>query len=159
VISTRPTTLQFGPDGRLNVLQQDGTINIYTVTRNAKNAYSETSTETVLQIRNIPNHDNTTGAVNNTLGVRQGTGMLVLGTAAQPIVYVSSSDPRYSGGPRGDLNVDTNSGIVSKLTWTGTAWTKFDIVRGLPRSEENHSVTGLAINAAGSVLYLAVGDR
>ena len=158
-ISTQPTSLQFGPDGRLYVLQQDGTINIYTVARNAKNSYSVTATQTILLIKTIPNHDDVTGAVNNTLGKRQATGMLVRGTATQPIIYVSSSDPRYGGGPRGDLNVDTNSGIVSKLTWTGTTWTKFDIVRGLPRSEENHSVNGLAINAAGTVLYLAVGGN
>ena len=155
--STMPTQLQFGPDGRLYVLQQDGTINIYTVARNAKNSYSVTSTQTILLIKNIPNHDDVTGAVNATLTTRQATGMLVRGTALAPVIYVSSSDPRYGGGPRGNLGTDTNSGMVSKLTWTGTAWTKFDIVRGLPRSEENHATNGLAINAAGTVLYVAQG--
>ncbi len=157
-ISTRPTTLQWGPDGRLYVLQQDGTLYIYRVARNAANDYRVTATETVLLVKNIPNHDDD-GAVNNTLGVRQATGMIVRGTAARPVIYVSSSDPRYGGGPRGDLNLDTNSGMVSKLSWNGTAWSKFDIVRGLPRSEENHSVNGLAINAAGTLLYLAVGGN
>ncbi len=157
-ISTRPTTLQWGPDGRLYVLQQDGTLYIYKVARNGPNNYKVTATETVLLIKNIPNHDDD-GAVNNTLGVRQATGMIVKGTAARPIVYVTSSDPRYGGGPRGDLNLDTNSGMVSKLTWNGTAWSKFDIVRGLPRSEENHSTNGLAINAAGTMLYVAQGGN
>lgn len=157
-ISTRPSTLQFGPDGRLYVVQQDGTIYIYTVARSGPNNYRVTATETVLLVKNIPNHDDD-GALNNTLGVRQATGMIVVGTAARPIMYVSSSDPRYGGGPRGDLNLDTNSGMVSKLTWTGTAWTKFDIVRGLPRSEENHATNGVALNAAGTVLYLAVGGN
>jgi hypothetical protein len=156
--STMPTTLQFGPDGRLYVLQQDGTIKIYTVARNAKNSYSVTSTETILLIKNIPNHDDN-GNLNTTLTTRQATGMLVRGTAALPVIYVSSSDPRYGGGPRGNLGTDTNSGIVSKLTWNGTAWSKFDIVVGLPRSEENHSSNGLAINAAGTVLYLAQGGN
>jgi len=156
--STAPTTLQFGPDGRLYVLQDDGTIKIYTVARNGRNSYKVTATETVLLIRNIPNH-NDDGTLNTTVNVRQATGMLVRGTAASPVIYVSSSDPRYGGGPRGSLNLDTNSGMVSKLTWDGTTWSKFDIVVGLPRSEENHSVNGLAINAAGTLLYLAVGGN
>jgi hypothetical protein len=156
--STMPTTLQFGPDGRLYVLQDDGTIKIYTVARNGRNSYKATATETVLLIRNIPNHDDD-GTLNTTVTVRQATGMLVRGTAARPVIYVSSSDPRYGGGPRGSLNLDTNSGMVSKLTWNGATWSKFDIVVGLPRSEENHSVNGLAINAAGTVLYLAAGGN
>lgn len=156
--STMPTTLQFGPDGRLYVLQDDGTIKIYTVARNGRNSYKVTATETVLLIRNIPNHDDD-GTLNTTQTVRQATGMLVRGTAARPVIYVSSSDPRYGGGPRGSLNLDTNSGMVSKLTWDGITWSKFDIVVGLPRSEEDHSVNGLAINAAGTVLYLAAGGN
>jgi hypothetical protein len=156
--STRPTTLQFGPDGRLYVLQQDGTLKIYTVARNGPNNYAVTATQTVLLIKNIPNHDDD-GTLDPAFATRQATGMTVVGTAARPVIYVSSSDPRYGGGPRGDLNLDTNSGMVSKLTWNGTSWSKFDIVRGLPRSEENHSVNGLAINAAGTVLYLAVGGH
>lgn len=156
--STRPTTLQFGPDGRLYVLQQDGTLTISTIARKGPNNYAVTATQTVLLIKNIPNHDDN-GGVNNTLGKRQATGMIVVGTAARPVLYISSSDPRYGGGPRGDLNLDTNSGMVSKLTWNGTSWSKFDIVRGLPRSEENHAVNGLAINSPGTTLYLAVGGH
>ena len=154
--STRPTSLQFGPDGRLYVLQQDGTLKIYRVVRNSANNYAVTATETVNLIKNIVNHDDN-GAVNNTLGVRQATGMIVRGTAAQPVLYISSSDSRFGGGPRGDLNLDTNSGMVSRLTWNGAAWQKLDLVRGLPRSEENHSVNGLAIS--GTTLYLAVGGN
>ena len=41
-----------------------------------------TATETVLLIKNIPNHDDD-GALNNTLGVRQATGMIVVGTAPE----------------------------------------------------------------------------
>jgi glucose/arabinose dehydrogenase len=156
--STRPTSLQFGPDGRLYVLQQDGTLKIYRVARNAANSYAVTATETVLLIRNIPNHDDD-GKPNPAINTRQATGLLVRGTAARPVVYVSSSDPRFGGGPRGDTGLDTNSGMVSKLTWNGTAWRKQDLVRGLPRSEENHSVNGLAINKAGTLLYLAVGGH
>lgn len=40
--SDRPTSLQFGPDGRLYVAQQDGLIKAYTVARNGANSYSVT---------------------------------------------------------------------------------------------------------------------
>src|SRR5262247_3847538 len=36
---TNPTALQFGPDSRLCVTQQNGTILAYTVTRSAPNTY------------------------------------------------------------------------------------------------------------------------
>jgi Glucose / Sorbosone dehydrogenase len=156
--STKPTTLQFGPDGRLYVLQQDGTIKIYTVVRNGRNSYSVTATETVTLVRDIPNH-NDDGTLNTTLTTRQATGMVVTGTAARPVLYVTSSDPRFGGGPRGNLNIDTNSGIVSRLTWDGSTWSKLDLVVGLPRSEEDHAVNGVAMNAAGTVLYVAVGGN
>jgi len=39
-----PTSLQFGPDGRLYVAQQDGVIFAYTVVRNEENDYEVTAT-------------------------------------------------------------------------------------------------------------------
>ena len=44
---TSPTTLQFGPDGRLYVAQQNGVIKAYTVPRTAANNYAVTATETI----------------------------------------------------------------------------------------------------------------
>ncbi len=85
--------------------------------------------------------------------------MQVVGSAASPVIYVSSSDPRYGGGPRGDVNLDTNSGIVSRLTLSSGSWQKLDLVRGLPRSEENHSINGITIDAATNTLYLAAGGN
>ena len=73
------------------------------------------------------------------------------------MIYVTSSDPRI--GNFGDLNLDTNSGILSKLTWNGTSWTKVDLIRGLPRSEENHSPNGMVLSADGTKLYLAQGGN
>ncbi|HEY4109095.1 malectin domain-containing carbohydrate-binding protein [Puia sp.] len=150
-----PTSLQFGPDGRLYVAQANGFIKIFTVVKNGTNSYSVTATETVTLINSIPNH-NDDGSLAPSVTTRQVTGILVVGTAAQPMIYVSSSDSRV-GGPDGDLNLDTNSGIVSLLTWTGSAWTKLDLIRGLPRSEENHSVNGMQLDASTNTLLLCVG--
>src|SRR5215216_6910124 len=64
--STRPTSLQFGPDGRLYVAQQDGLIKIYTIKRNGANNYAVTATATIRSIKNIPNH-NDSGALNTSV--------------------------------------------------------------------------------------------
>src|SRR3954470_5192146 len=52
-----PTSLQFGPDGRLYVAQQSGEINVYTVTRSAANQYAVTAAETINLVNTIPNHN------------------------------------------------------------------------------------------------------
>ena len=53
-----PTSLQFGPDGRLYVSQQDGTIYAFEVQRNGANDYEATSVETITTIKNdVPNHN------------------------------------------------------------------------------------------------------
>ncbi len=157
--SSRPTSLQFGPDNRLYVADMLGTINIYTIERVGPNDYKVTDTETLQQIRDIPNHDDD-GTINTSINSRLVTGILVKGTATNPIIYVASSDPRIGGGPQHtDSNLDTNSTIVSRLTWNGSQWQKLDLVRGLPRSEENHTGNGLAISDDGKYLYLAFGGN
>jgi PKD repeat protein len=154
-----PTTLQFGPDGRLYVGQQDGTIYAYTITKNEPNSYQVTNTEVILLIKQIQNHDDD-GSINLTITDRQLTGLLVTGTSSNPTLYVSSSDSRIGAGPSGeDLNLDTNSGIISKLFWNGASWDKTDIVRGLPRSEENHSTNGLQLDEQDNILYVAQGGH
>ncbi len=137
------------------VSQQNGIIKIFTVVRQSANHYAVTATETITHINQIPNH-NDDGSLAPSVNTRQVTSILVKGTAAQPIIYVTSSDSRI-GGPEGDLNLDTNSGILSMLVWNGAAWVKTDLVRGLPRSEENHSTNGMQIDDATNTLYLAVG--
>ena len=94
---TTPTSLQFGADGRLYVAQQDGLIKIYTINRNGANNYLVTATETITLIKNITNHDDD-GTVNATVNSRQVTGILLAGTSSNPIIYVTSSDPRIGGG-------------------------------------------------------------
>jgi hypothetical protein len=156
---TNPTSLQWGPDGKLYVAQQDGTIKVLSVQRNAANSYSVTGTQTITLIKNIPNH-NDDGSLNSSINTRMVTGLLVVGTAANPVLYVTSSDPRIGGGSSAqDTNLDTNSGIISRLTWNGSSWTKLDLVRGLPRSEENHAQNGMALDAATNTLYVTSGGN
>lgn len=154
------TSLQFGPDNRLYVAQVDGQIKALTVQRTAPNNYQVTATEDINLVREIPNYDDS-GVRNFALTKRQVTGILVVGTAANPIVYVTSSDPRIGGGSGGenDLNLDTNSGIVSRLTRTGGVWSKVDLVRGLPRSEENHASNGMQFDPITNTLYVAQGGN
>jgi hypothetical protein len=154
--SSQPTSLQFGPDGRLYVAQQNGVIRAYTVVRNGANQYAVTATETIGLVNTIPNHDDN-GALNPAVTNRLVTGILVTGSSSQPEIYVTSSDPRIGGSNHGDLGLDTNSGVLSKLTKSGGSWTKHDLVRGLPRSEENHTSNGMA--KVGSTLYIAQGGN
>ncbi|MDM0110319.1 malectin domain-containing carbohydrate-binding protein, partial [Variovorax sp. J22R24] len=153
---SNPTTLQFGPDGRLYVAQQDGFIKIYDVTQPVPGQWSAVAAPTLSLIKGLPNH-NDDGSPNTSTTDRQVTGILVAGTATNPVIYVASSDPRIA--EAGDLNLDTNSGILSRLTWNGASWTKVDLIRGLPRSEENHSPNGMVLSADGTKLYLMQGGN
>lgn len=151
-----PTTLQFGPDGRLYVGQKDGLLRILGVRRNGPNAYEALSSETVSSVQALPNH-NDDGAPNPGVTTRLVTGLLVTGTAAQPVIYVTSSDPRMA--VAGDVGLDTNSGVLSRLTWNGSGWTHLDLVRGLPRCENDHATNGLALDPATNTLYVAQGGN
>ncbi|MBC7784376.1 MAG: choice-of-anchor D domain-containing protein, partial [Burkholderiales bacterium] len=153
-----PTSLQMGPDGRLYVAQQDGVIKIYGVKRNGPHNYAVTSTEVVSLVKNIPNH-NDNGQLNPGYTSRLVTGLLVAGTATNPIIYVTSSDPRIGGNSGSVSDLDTNSGIVSRLNWNGSQWTKTDLVRGLPRSKENHTGNGMTLNKTTNTLFIAYGGH
>ena len=88
------------------------------------------------------------------------TGLIVTGTPGRPVLYATSSDPRVGAGPHGvDLDLDTNSGVISRLTRDDSGWRREDIVRGLPRSEENHATNGLALDPRRQVLYVAQGGN
>ncbi|MBX2836329.1 MAG: choice-of-anchor D domain-containing protein [Gammaproteobacteria bacterium] len=161
----KPTSLQFGPDGKLYVAEGDGLIKVLNVTRAGNGNYSGSVAQTISSVKNVKNHDDD-GDVNNSLNTRLITGLLVTGTAAAPVIWVASSDPRQGGGggtPNGggsqqpnDKNLDTNSGILHKLTKNGGGWLKQDVVRGLPRSEENHVPNGLLMKD-GKILLVTGG--
>jgi hypothetical protein len=122
-VLNNPTSLQFGPDERLYVSEQNGDINAFSVEKQADGSWAATSVE-VLQladgsgvVKSIQNHndDGTEASTSN----RQVTGIVVTEDDQGNIVlYVSSSDPRISS--NNDVGLDTNSGVVSKVTQTET---------------------------------------
>ena len=63
------------------------------------------------------------------------------------VMYVTSSDSRVgAGGSGADVGLDTNSGVITRLTqMPDGSWDAVDIVRGLARSEENHATNGLEV--------------
>lgn len=160
---TSPTSLEFGPDGRLYVAQQNGTLTVYSISRTGLGNYQVDSFETILTVKDsVPNH-NDDGTLNTTQK-RQITGIMTAGTSANPVLYVTSSDWRIKVGEDG--NLDTNSGVISRLTWVGTGigdpagyWDRVDIVRGLPRSEENHATNGMDLDVVNNILYVMNGGN
>ena len=78
---------------------------------------------------------------------------------AQPVLYVSSSDPRIGGGLGQATDVDTNSGVISRLTWTGAGGSASISCEGFRGSEEDHATNGLALDPARQTLYVAQGSN
>ena len=153
------TTLRFGPDGRLYVGQQNGIIRALTLERRGVAQYRVTATEAIAWLVDLANH-NDDGVESPGVTGRQLTGIEVAGTADRPVIYAVTTDPRIGGGPSGvDLALDTNSGVLSRIDRDSGAWRRRDLVRGLPRSAENHAGNGLALDASGSRLFLAQGGN
>ncbi|NJO00697.1 MAG: hypothetical protein HC880_02520 [Bacteroidia bacterium] len=170
--SKKWTSLQFGPDQRLYASDQFGKIYAFTVNRLGKNQYQALKTEEISLVEIIAQRQDQDGAIVSPRqqNGREVTGLLVTGTPTQPVLYVSSSDVRI-GGLKGDVNLDTNSGVISRLTWkhnqapnetdfsqspSDLRWDKVDLVRGLPRSEENHATNGMQLASVNGKNYLFV---
>jgi len=156
------TSLDFGSDGRLYVIQLNGTIDVFEIERQGVDDYAVIDSEEILLVKNIPNHDDDGSPSGGTN--REATGITVAGTATHPILYATSSDSRV-GGPSGDKDLDTNSGVITRIAWQGSDlddpagfWEAVDIVRGLPRSEENHATNGLEFVTVAGNDYLIVSQ-
>lgn len=155
-----PTSLEFGPDDRLYVAQQNGIVWAYTIERDnavaGDGTYTVIESEEITNIRfGIPNHDDEGNF--NPSQQRLITGILTAGTAENPILYVASSDFLLGGGAGGnDTNLDTNSSMISKLEKIDGVWEKTDLIRGLPRCEENHAVNGLDMFERNGSTYLLI---
>lgn len=156
----RVTTLQFGPDGRLYVGQQNGLIKVLTVVRHGPGSYEAVASETIGELIKLPNHDDD-GTENPRHVGRLLTGLVVGGSSTRPVIYAVTTDPRIGGGfQKKNRNLDTNSGVLSRLAWDGSGtWRRLDLVRGLPRSEENHAGNGLVLEPSGRRLFLAQGGN
>ncbi|WP_082591062.1 PKD domain-containing protein [Sediminicola sp. YIK13] len=155
----RGTSMMFGPDGRLYVVEYKGSIKVFTIQRNGPGDYVVLDTEVLTQVHQIQNHNDDGSLYSGT--TREKTGLTVAGTATNPVLYVTSSDVRVgggSGGGNGDLGLDTNSGVITRFSWNGTSWDVVDLVRGLPRSEENHATNGLEFVSVGGRDYLIVAS-
>ncbi|MEN1784521.1 MAG: PKD domain-containing protein [Bacteroidota bacterium] len=158
------TGMMFGPDGRLYVVSLQGKVNIFTISRSNATTYEVTEVEVLDDIQQIVNHDDDGSPCSGSFGqcfTRETIGIVVSGTQLNPVFYVSSSDIRIGageGGGNGDVDLDTNSGIITRFSWTGTDWDVVDIVRGLPRSEENHATNGLDLVTIDGVEYLMVAQ-
>ncbi|MEP2464119.1 MAG: hypothetical protein ABJI42_08710, partial [Henriciella sp.] len=166
-----PTSLQFLTDDAgtvyLITTQQNGNIAVSIVTSSGEGVdktYDETTVFETGIINTILNH-NDDGSASGTTG-RQVTGFHARFDENGDIeLYVTSSDPRIGGGGEAnvdDKNLDTNSGVLSKVTldipeagdWSAT---KIDLLRGIPRSEENHSVNGVDFTPDGNLLMMVGG--
>lgn len=170
-----PSSLQLGPDGRLYVASVMGRLYALTLDPTKVPDASQLAVVASQRFDDIYLKPTRTCNINNEpmncayqgrVG-RQVTGLLIgpTSTANDISLFVSSSSPSAS---TTDLGVDTYSGTITRLRLTPNLSTpdpndlavveNTDLVVGLPRSREAHSVNGLSIGPDGW-LYVAVGGN
>jgi len=157
-----PTSLDFGPDGRLYIAQLNGVVWALKIVKQRNKlgdeTYSVSETEKIATVfEDTPNHDDSGNVASHT--GRLMTGILVEGTPSNPIVYLTSSDPLVGGGLQAlQTDTDTNSGILTRLTWAEGKWQRVDLVRGLPKSRENHMANGMSIYQRDGKRYMLIAQ-
>ncbi|MBE9636655.1 malectin domain-containing carbohydrate-binding protein [Salipiger mangrovisoli] len=171
--STNPTALDFSETGNpvLFVAQQNGTIYRYEIERQPDGPDADTSPDFVATstmainvIKNDTQNFNDDGTLNTT-AKRQMTGLVATTDEdGNDVLYVTSSDWRIAVGE--DSGLDTNSSQIHRIVLdpdTGAVLSNVAIVRGLPRSEENHAINGLDLSVdpdtGDTYLWVAIGGN
>ena len=67
--------------------------------------------------------------------------------------------PAGAGATGTQTNLDTNSGVISRLTHDASGWQRQDVVRGLPRSRNEHATNTLVLDQTTNTLYVAQGGN
>ncbi|MGH3452392.1 MAG: hypothetical protein ACRDQW_17150, partial [Haloechinothrix sp.] len=126
-----PTSMAWGPDGRLYVTELLGKIHAITLG---------------------PNDQPVADEVITTLGSRLTLGITIdpLSTPTNVILWVSHSSPSLNNGT-------PNSSTVTRLSGAGFA-TRQDVITGLPRAKANHAINSIHFGPDDK-LYIAQGGN
>ncbi len=158
-----PTTLQFGPDGKLYAGQQDffgkgGYIHVLTL----DDSRNVTSVQRIDSIFNTPNV-NPDGTPAPTVKGRHLIGLDFdpASTPDRPILWAVHSDSRFCFNQSpATCKVNTDSGILTRLVGPNfdDPANRTDFVTGLPRSRENHAPNAIHFGPDGW-LYMTIGSN
>ena len=180
--STNPTAIDTSKTGDpvIYVAQQNGNIYRYEISRlpdsngDGIDEFVVTSTTLINVIPQTTQNYNDDGTANGT-NQRQMTGLVTtIDEDGNDVLYVNSSDWRIAVGT--DSGLDTNSGHIHKIVIASEAYAAANdgvevgdilsnvaIIRGLPRSEENHSTNGLDLSidpvTGDTYLWIAQGGN
>jgi len=138
----QPTSLAFGPDGRLYVGQRPGTIQAYTL----DSAWNVIAVDSFLGVSNLSNSD--------LLGIAFDPYDATAGGSLR--IFVSHGE-HYANGGGSFSSTSFYSGQVSVLEGPNFD-TPLPLIWGLPVSNHDHSVNGLEFDHDGNLL-IAVGGN
>ncbi len=154
----QPTSIAFGPDGRLYVAQQDGYIHALTLDANRNVA----AVQRIDTIRNTPNTNADGSPASGVVGRHlMGIDFDPASTVERPILWAAHSDPRFCFGETpATCPTNTSSGTITRLVGPSfdAAANRKDYVTGLPRSRELHAPNAVHFGPDGW-LYLTIGSN